>query len=105
MKKVKLEEFVKSDTRKGATPHALKARELVDEFAEMGEDIVEIEEKDFDGAFKFDDVKDKAKAVSYLRNAVYKLDKDRVLCVKQRGNRIFLGKREVIDPDSMGWRR
>jgi len=29
MKKVKLEEFVKSDTRKSASPHAVKARELL----------------------------------------------------------------------------
>jgi len=105
MKKVKLEEFVKSDTRKGASPHAVKARELVEEFLKMGEDIVEIEEKDFDDELKFDDVKDKGKVTSCLRNAVHKLDKGNKLRVKQRGNRIFLGKREVIDPNSMKWRR
>lgn len=70
MKKITEEEF-NSIKKKGGRPlnqHSIKARELICEFVESGEDIMEIEPSDFDNAFDFKDIKQRNQAAVYLRN-------------------------------------
>lgn len=70
MKKITKKEFdsVKKTNGRPIGKHGIKARELICEFIESGEDIMEIESSDFDDAFDFKNVQQRNQAASYLRS-------------------------------------
>jgi hypothetical protein len=97
MKTVTLEEFEAAKVQK-PNPIADKAIEVWLEFLDKPDLVAEIEHSDFGGLLDLDDEKQRVKAVNALRNAANRsmLKKDYDLCVRQRGNKIFIGERKDI---------
>ena len=104
MKKFTKEEFDNlGTTARKKTKAMKKAEALVIEFLESDEDIVEIEESDFDGMFEFDDQKQRTKAAGKLRNVLMRnAFRDEDVAVKGKANRLFLVKPSVFNNRS--WR-
>ena len=99
MKKFTKEEFDKLENSRGIKPtESMKvAGALVASFVESGEDIMEVEESDFDGEFKFDDLKQRSKAACKLRNVCLRSDfRNEDVTVKGKARRLFLVKASLF---------
>ena len=99
MKKITKEEYKAIEVRpnRKASPHGAKARELIIQFMESDDEIVEIEPSDFDDAFDFNDMKQRNKAAGYLRNKLNTNEfKDEQLIAKTKGGKIFLGYKDTM---------
>ena len=92
MKKINKEELhaVANKVRK-LSPQGARASELIKEFIESGDDIVEIEPSDFDGIFDFDDIQQKTHAYRCIHNRLKVKGHEGVIVVWRSG-RIFLRK-------------
>lgn len=95
MKKITVEEFQKVGAKE-LSPAKKLASKIVEDFIATDDDVVEVEEKDFNNEFKFNYSKQALKAATLLRNVA---NKHKDICVKQRSNRLFIGKRSKLEPN------
>lgn len=111
MKGLTVDEFMQIGVKE-QPPEKTKAVEIINAFIKRWEvrdkdssdiSVFEVEESDFDNAFKFNEPKQILRAATLLRNVANKNDKYNI-AVKQRGGRLFVGMREEIEPNYRSWR-
>ena len=101
MKDVSIAEFNEAskdyDTGR-KTPFSNRALNLVRHFIEQGADIIEVEASDFDNELDFSNKMDITRASNYIRNILLRNEfKYEGICVKRRGLRLFIGRRDAFE--------